>query len=349
MKRILWTHAGIALIILGGALACGSGHDTQPAKDSLPPLDVKVHRVRTLPVTGGFETSGVIEAREASDLSTKIAGRILKINVKEGQAVRHGQILAEVDAGDIKARKTRAEADLLEREAQYRRLEKLLPDGAATQRELDMARAAYESARAMKDEAENLLNYKNIRAPYDGILTRRYVDTGATVGPGQRVLRIETRDSVVIRVPVSEQKISFLEAGQTVEIYVTALDMSYPAVVGDVIPSSVLNGSFDVKIELENAGGDLLPGMSVRAAFSLNARTRDILLIPVSALRIYEALDGVLLAEEGVARFQLVKVRPGGEGWLEVLSGLEAGDEIILEAPPELRDGRRIRVLRDLP
>ncbi|UCF80366.1 MAG: efflux RND transporter periplasmic adaptor subunit [Acidobacteriota bacterium] len=324
-------------------LPLGCGGEAERREEAAAPITVRTRGIDVSKAAATFEAIGTIEAKDSAALGTKIMGRVTRIHASEGQSVKKGQVLVEIDAGDVAAKRAQAEAVLKERESQYQRIQRLFSEGAATRRELDMAEAAYESAKASKEEVDNILRYKDVHAPFDGVVTKKLTDEGVVVGPGQHLLTVENLDEVTARVSVPENRISGIEKDDRTDVSVEAVERIFETAVSEIVPSANGGGRmYDVKIEIPNEDGVLKPGMTARARFDLPEGSAHSLIIPQEAVVSYEALDGVFVVQDGRARFQLVRVGKSEGGEVEILSGLEQGDVIVTGGMEGLKDGQPV-------
>jgi RND family efflux transporter MFP subunit len=374
------TLAGLALV--GMAVpACSGGKAAVPA-EAAAPVAVTVATVGMADVAETFEAGGVVEARTTATLTARIVAPIRDVLVSPGERVRSGQVLIVLDDRDLAAQARRARAAgvsaaqaveaaesdrqaagaaLALARATHARLAGLHVKRSATAQELDdatgalraaearadaaaaharAAAAGADAARAASEAAETIETYSRLRAPFDGVVTEKMVEPGNMAAPGAALLRIEDVRDFRLAVRVDESRIGRLDHGSTVPV---ALDTS-----GDGGPRTVRGTvselsravdadrrAFLVKISLPGADG-LRSGMFGRARFT--AGPRRALTVPASAVTRRGQLTSVFVVDQGVARLRLVSVSGS-----EVLAGLSEGEAVILNAPPAITDGRRVR------
>ena len=339
--------------------ACGRPA-TAPSPETVQ-APLVIARRTSLPVF--HSVAGTVRSQTASTLAANVVGTVVRVAVAEGDRVRAGDVLVEIDAREPRAQAERARAgrDELERaieaaaasaqlaETTYRRFEALRERGSASQQEYDEALARHTAAqaevarltasragaRASVTQADAVLGYSSLRAPIAGIVTARFVDPGAQAAPGVPLVAIEeertTRVDATVPegIPVTAGARAFVEAGdQRLEARVVRVQPSV-----DSIARSAL-----VKLELARP---LRSGTYVRVSFPVGERTAVV--IPATALVRRGQLTSVFfIGNDNVARMRLVTVGATNGADVEVLSGLDPGESIV-SAPARVRDGVIVR------
>ncbi len=333
--RNLIPVAGVVLAALALG-ACGGDAAPLPAERAAP-SGTAVAVTDTL-VTDAFEAAGTAEPVRSATLSTKLMGSVTAVPVHEGDRVASGQPLVRLDARDLDARRAQVEAGLAEASAvhadatvQVGRIRALYADSAATKAQLDQAEtglaratAAVASANAMAAELAATASYADVRAPFAGVVTRRFVDPGAFAAPGAPLVTVE--DASVLRVVVSAapDAVRGLEPGAMVSA--TIGDSNVRATVEGVVPSGA--NLYTVNALVPNGGGRFLSGSS--ATLALPRGTRRAILVPDGAVVRQGDLAGVRTVSAGEPTLRWVKLGRAMNGSVEVLSGLAAGDTVLV-------------------
>jgi RND family efflux transporter MFP subunit len=328
--------------------------------------------VRTIQVfSGGSDRvrtfSGTARAGQESRLSFRVAGTVELLDVKLGDRVRAGQVLARLDPEDYRLRVEDAEASLARiraevrnAEANYARIRDLYENNNASLNDLDASRAGYESATAALEsgqkkleQARLQLSYTKLEAPTAGAISQVPVEVNENVQPGQTVavLTAEARPEVEIGMP--EVFIARVKEGQTVEVTFDALgNRDFDATVTEVgVASTGLATTFPVKVRLDRDEPEVLPGMAAEVHFRFEAGDRRER-IEVPAFAVGEDRNGryVFVVEpsgEGVGRAVRREVTVGGltaDGGLEILHGLSDGERVITAGVSRIQDGRQVRL-----
>ena len=251
-----------------------------------------------------------------------------------------------------------ADAGLTLARASYDRIAALHARRSATAQELDNATAALraaearsagassaalaataqlESARGASDAAATTAGFTLIKAPFDGVVTQKFVDPGNMASPGTPLLRVEDTRGFRLEVRIDESRIPFVKTGMPVRVTSDLVPKPIRGTVEEIARAADVDArAFLVKIALE-ADSDVRSGAFGRAEF--NAGTRKGLRLPSHALIKRGQLTSVFVVDNGVARLRLVNV--SGE---EVLAGLSEGEKVVVAPPASLADGHRVSV-----
>lgn len=338
--------------ILLGACA-GDKHDTAK-KDNA----VKVTLANAGTQENHFiQVSGQIEASETAQISTRVMGFINQINVKVGDKVEKGKLLATISNGDILAKRAQAiamvseaEAALVDAKKDFERFTDLYKQQSASEKELENATLHYnsvkakaEAAKQMQNEAEAMLKYTNLTAPFAGVITQKYMDVGSIANPGMPILVIEQNDKYQVRASVSEKDIAQLNAGSTVGVVVKATGKKLNGTLAEVSPSSAASGGqYLIKVNIpqkENSG--LYAGMYVNVKIPVSANQQvSATLVPVSAIVHMDQLTGLYtVSESQTALLRWVRLGRTQGDQVEVLSGLRDDESFILASESKLYNG----------
>ncbi len=308
--------------------------------DAAGSLQTAPARYEIAPIERVFD--GTVEALHQATVSAQTGGRIAELNYDVDDFVEAGSVLvrftdveqstalrqAQAQLAEARARKTEAEEE-------YKRAENLQERGLGSQRDLDRALASRESAIARVASAESAveaaqqqLDYTTIKAPYSGIVTKRFVERGETVRPGQPLfsgLSLE-KLRVVVDLPqtvAAEVRKNPKAAVITAEGRVETADITlFPT-------ADPVTNTFRVRLDLPDGQFGLYPGMFVKAVFAIGNAER--LLIPTKAVLHRSEVTAVyVVGETGVRLRQVRTGQQFGEG-IEILSGLVAGEDVALD------------------
>lgn len=358
----------LSLLVIAVLLAagCGGGKEQGGGGTAGESVAVKVIRVETQTAEEPVQYSATVKPAEEANISGKVMARVERVRVSEGDAVRAGQLLVELQGEDVRARLAQANAGVAEANALFEnakknleRFEALFSGKAATQKELDDVRVAYESAsarlqaaRQIKREVEEVLQDIEIVAPFDGVVTKTYVDPGDMTTPGRPVVTIENARRLEIAASVPESQIEHLSVGMPVRVLIPAgagarsSDEFITGSIDQIVPSAdPASHQFEVKVFIENPGGSVRSGMFARLVVSRSLVDR--LMVPSVAMVRRGQLEGLFVVEEdGRARLRWVRTgRVVGEN-VEVLAGIDPGETVVIESVSRLKDGQRVEVAR---
>lgn len=323
-------------------IACHTESHLPPA-ESLPAARVETMVVKTEALNASEAVAGTVRARLQSTLEAKLPGRIRAIRVKVGDDVKRGQIVAELEAREVEARLRQAEAVLAQAKADLDRYTALYNQKASTRQELESVRTRHAVAVASVNEAKSMLAEATVRAPFDGVITQDLADVGDLATPGRPILAIEAPGALRLEVAVSEALVGFVEVGQSVPVQLgEAIEVT--GTVGEVAPSADPNSrTFLVKIDLPEREG-IRTGQFGRAL--LPTRQAEILRLPVEAVVRRGQLEIVFVVEDLKARLRLVKTGKRFGDRVEVVSGLNSGETVVIEGATSLLDGQPVEVAR---
>jgi multidrug efflux system membrane fusion protein len=353
MKKNLtaWTTLAAA----GLLAACSSKEKPRPLG---PTVSVETTLAARTSLPSPEDYVGNIRSRQAVRISTKMMGRVQRIFVQEGQAVRKGEPLVEVDASEARSAQAQAQAgldaaDVAVRNAErdYGRFQALYAEKAVTKHQLEQVEMGLAQARAQREQAaanlqmaRTLLTYGEILAPDRGIITKKWMDEGNLAYPGAPILTLENPEDLEISVDVPEERARLLAAGQKAAVTVDSLGRTFEVAVSAVVGAAdPLSRTSTVKLGLPK-DESLRPGQFAHVRFERFAL--EALAVPASALVTEGQMDGVYVAEGGIARLRWIQTGQRARSFVQVLSGLEAGDRVIDPVPAGLTDGAPIEVAR---
>lgn len=312
-----------------------------------PPAEVPEVTVVHPRVTGGTTSfPATVRAVDRAELATRTSGTVIRAPVDVGSRVARGDIVLVLDDAGVNARIRRADAELERARGVLARIEPLNEDGAATDQELDDARAAFEMAEAGLAEARAQRAYTVLRAPFPGIVTARAVDPGDLARPGQPVLELAGSGGLEVSADLPASREGRVVVGDTLMLVRPETGTRIPVVVARVSPTlEAATRRFRVEAPLPaDAPEDgLVSGAYVR--LELDEPDRPTLWIPEGAIVRRGQLTGVFAVEGDTARLHWI--RPGARSVdvVEVLAGLTPDDTVVLDPPAGLDDGAAVRVV----
>ena len=333
-------NAARAALLLGtvSLAACG-GEAAEAAPDTTPAAPASI-AVRDTLLTTVVDAAGTAEPFEQATLSTRLMGSVQQVLVHEGDAVAAGVLLVKIDARDIEARRAQASAQLEQAEAAHReallmaqRIRALYADSAAPRAQLDAveaglarADAAVSQARAGGTEVDAVGAYAEVRSPFAGIVTRRFVDPGAFAAPGAPLVTVENGGRLRVTVSAGPETVRGLRRGMALDVAIEG----QPArgTVEGIVPSGS-GATYTVNAIVENPGRRFLPHSAATLAIPAGG-ARRVVVVPASAVTRDGDLTGVRLVQDGRSELRWVRLGRQVGPDVEVLSGLAAGDRIVL-------------------
>ncbi len=330
-----------AVLVLGLAWsACDRG---EPGR--IPPpggaADVTTVAAADGPSMAAYPAT-VVSTDEAS-LATRTSGTVRRVRVDVGSSVKAGDTLVVLDGGDVEARIQSAEAAATRASRYYDRIASLAKDGAATQQELDDARAGMNMARAGLSEARAQSGYVVLRAPFAGVVAARDVDPGDLAVPGRPILRLVRPGSLKVVADLPGEVRSDLSPGIPVTFVDPATGRSVAGHLTRISPA-LEPTSRRVRAEARpDAGaraGLPAPGSFVR--LELERPGRSTLWIPADAIVRRGQLQGAFVVEGDTLRLHWLRTGETRDSAVEVLSGLVVGTPVVRHPAPALEDGQPV-------
>lgn len=356
MTRQVRRVFGALLCALVGTwvVACG---DPQPYPPRSPvEHDLPTFQLSTTKLDENYETVGTIVSDERVEISSRLAAYVGAIRVREGERIRRGQVLVQLDARDQEAAVQQAQAQRAASAAALQETERTLADTQtlfaggvvtnAARRKAQLARdTAEQSLRAQNaavSAAQAQLRYTEIVSPVDGVVTTRSARVGDLVTPGLPLLVVESDTALLFETAVAESQVKNISVGDHAQVSIDATGRSFGATVLRVVPSGdAVTRRFTVKLQLDDAAG-LSPGLFGRSRFKVGES--DGLRVPDAVLAQRGGLTGVfVVAEGGGLNFRWVRTGRHEDGQTEITAGLKAGETVLAQVPDDVRDGDRMK------
>ena len=319
--------------------------------------NISVFAVQQASVPDLLEAVGTVHAAQTSNLASQMMGNIVEVRVHEGDRMQRGQVLAVIDesqpragveratAADLAAQQQliAADSDLALAESTLKRYQTLYEKKSVSPQEFDevkarrqaalarrdMAKAGQAQAHAALSQAHTSLEYTQIRAPFDGVVTEKKADSGALASPGMPIFTVEDVRRYRLETTVNESDLRYVRTGEQIPVVIDALDNAgLKGKVVQIVPAAdPATRTFLVKIELPT-DTRLRSGLFGRAQFSRGPR--QALLIPRSAVVERGQLQGVFVLDQNkVASLRYITLgKPSGVE-VEVLAGLQNGERLV--------------------
>ena len=353
---MLTTHRTLLALLATATLVatgCGSRNDsnaddTTPDKEETLPVPVEVATIRNGDITAVYSGTASLEADGEATAMAKVGGELLRLLVNEGDQVEAGQVLALVDDARLRLEVQRSKANLEKAEQEYRRnvelhQKGLLPAGTfeGLKYDLDALKAQYALA-ALE------LSHTKVKAPISGIISARLVKVGNTIAANTPVFRITDLDPLLAYIYVPERDYQKLAADQPVTLSVDALPGEvFGGRIQTIAPVIDPNtGTFKVTVEINDRSGALKPGMFGRVNVVYDTRS-GVPLVPRVALLDSDSETSVFVvrADEDAVERKTVAIGYSSGGNVEVLSGLAAGDRVVVIGQAGLKENSKVQII----
>jgi membrane fusion protein, multidrug efflux system len=337
----------VGLLVLAG-VGCDRAKPPASARGSAgAPRRVAAVAVRTVGPEG--ETvPATVRARQRATLTARVAGSVLALPFREGDAVPAGAVVARVEGRALRAALAAAEADREAAEADRVRAATLLSRGAATPRETEQANARAAAARAGAEAAREALGYAELRAPFAGRVAARPANVGDVVMPGAPLVEIDGEGGLEVVAAVAEDLVARLSPGERLAVDIDGQSSPIEATVRAVAPSGdAVTHRVQVRADIPRTAGvrsgmfarlRLAPAPAAKGAATAEAR----LVVPASALVRRGGLSGVFVVSDGRVRLRWLAVGEPEAGTVEVRAGLRDGERVVTD-PSGLVDGAAVQ------
>lgn len=333
--------AAVAALLFG--VACNQ-HEPAPAqqREPRPAAVVQVARISSEGLQGTEEVVGTVRAKLRATLEAKVSGRIAQLDVSLGDAVEKGQLIAVLEVAEMQAKLAQADAVLAQAKTEHERMVSLLEKGAATRQSYDDAATRYEVAQASVREVRSVLDYARVTAPFAGVVTHKLVEVGDLATPGRPLVELAEPTALRFEAAVPETLSRFVGVGASVQVAVAALEQPIEATVAEVAPSIDPN-SRTLLIKLDLPRNDQLRAGQFGRALVPTGRTQ-VLQLPQKAVVLRGQMELVFVVVEGTARMRLVKTGKHVGDRVEVVAGVEPGEQVVVRGAAQLVDGQAVQV-----
>ena len=306
------------------------------------PVPVSILVVQERQFSDEVSALGTLRAWESVDISASVSQIVTRVNFEDGQTVKQGKVLALLKQDAEQASLRELQASLKDSQREVRRLENLARQNQVAQTDLDKARTLEAVIRHKIEEVQSRIADRTIVAPFDGVLGLRQVSIGALVTPGQQLTTLDDLSKMRLQFNVPSTLLGFLQAGQKIEARTPAFRQSFPGRVS-ALDSRVdpVARAITVRAVLDNPDQVLRAGLLMEVRIKGGQRTA--LLVPEESLESRSVVHYVWRLDGDLARRTEVEIGGRSPGWVEVLSGLQAGDIVVRDGVGRL-SGNQSRV-----
>lgn len=353
---------------IGGVLVClllvivlSNRFKPNVIKEEVPIVSTKI--VGSQERQQSYNYSGEVCGRYESQLSFQVNGKIIKRNVELGSVVKAGDILMQIDAKDIQqaanvseARMNSTQSELTLAKENLERYRRLCEQGAVSKADFDRYQNSYNTAvAAVRGNAAqyaqdvNKLEYSNLYAGSEGIITDINVEAGQVVNAGQKVITLVKDGEREVEINVPENRLDEIRKAKEIKVSFWALpNVVIDGKVREIAPMAErVSRTYKVRISLINPTDELKLGMTSTVMVKINGRQQMSILVPLSALYQTGEVPGVWAVRGGVANLISVKIGVLSDTQVEVLEGLKEGELIVTNGVHKLREGQKVRIAGD--
>jgi membrane fusion protein, multidrug efflux system len=359
VKRLMLAGALLAALTVVNACSREAGGDPPASQRGAPggtggaggsrgggrpaaPVDVAVAERRR--VEDAITGTGQIEPLQSIELRPEVEGRIVDILFREGSRTAAGAALFKVDDAELRVQVARATAERDLAQQELTRTRQLIQSSGATQSDLERAEAQMRGTQAALELLELRLQRTTVRAPFEGVLGARMVSLGDYVNSQTRLVSLQTWNPQRATLTVPERYAERLRLGQRISFTVAALrNRTFTGTVDFVDPVVRLPGrTILVKAVVPNARGELQAGMFVEGRLVVSVRENAVV-VPEDAILPVQGASFVWVVADGKASRRAVETGVRTPGFVEITSGVEAGEHVVVGGLERLSEGMSVR------
>ena len=297
--------------------------------------------------------AGLATPDDAVNLAFKLPGQVLDVPVAQGESVKKGALLAELDPRDIELQVSADRSAFEEARSQMQRMQRLLEHEAVSRQEFESAQTRYAQVKSAYENSLGLLKETKLRAPFASVVERKFVDNYERVQAGQSIVRVVNPVTTKVQFTMPESGLSLLSLPSTrfeVE-FDNYRGVRFPAVLKDYAKTSSDASGFPVSLRLTDVDTgrySISPGMSCMVTMQSADPVTDAVSLPVSA--VYAPAEGgtyvwVVIGGDRVERRAVTLGELYGRDRVVVDSGVEPGERVVTAGVYQLRQGERVRIL----
>jgi membrane fusion protein (multidrug efflux system) len=358
--RSVGSALAIVVAMAVSTVACGGGQAQPPAARSegrrpgngpgggrpeLPTMAVAVSPAELGSIATYYRATASLDPDKRADVLARVAGVIEQIVAEEGDVVAEGEVLLVIEDDEYRHRTTMARVDLEKQQARFARAQKIFAQGLSSAEDFDAIRTDTASAEAALELAELELGYTQVRAPFAGHVVRRFADQGQTVANGTQLFALADMHRLLARVYIPAREFRSIRPDQPVQLVVSStgdrltgrIDLVNPL----VDPES---GTIKVTIEVTEYPPTTRPGDFVEVSIVTDS-SDDSLLVPRTAVVTERGQRSVYIVDGDTAHQRSVEIGFEDDDNAEILSGIEAGELVVIQGQRALRDGQPVSVL----
>ncbi len=348
----------ITVILTGLFLSAGCGPGQMEEED--PPVRVSVEIIEPADISSIAYASARVEGLEEALIYALTPGKVEEVLVSEGDSVTAGQRLVKLNTDQQASAGTAsavagisaAQANLDNASSNYRRMQSLLDAGAISEQQLEGSLAAMQAAQAQLSQAQAgyaqaRTNRENswITAPFDGEIGRIWAREGNS-SAGTPLVSISNNSAIVARILLPEENLLDLESGLPAYISVSSLDNeAFPGMVTSTSSTvDQVSGLVPVEVRFDETGGRLRPGMAGRVAVLTETFENSIVVLESSLRRTHSGFQAAVI-ENGKAVIRDIEVGIYSDGLVQITTGLDFGDSLVVAGQTMLQDGSIVEVV----
>ncbi|WP_343705228.1 efflux RND transporter periplasmic adaptor subunit [Flavobacterium sp.] len=355
MKKIIITVVIIIVAFFGVSYILNKNKAENEAKTAIvaeknAAVSVKVATVKTEDVNLAFTANGNFVPIQELTFSAEKSGKVISVLVKEGDYVKVGQTLLTVRGDVINVNAQAAEAAYQNAKSDYVRYENAFKTGGVTKQQLDQAKLALTNAQSNYTQAKINVGDTRVKAPINGYINKKYIEPGSILAgmPATALFDIVNVSKLKLNVTVNETQVASLKLGSTVNITASVYpDKTFSGKITFIAAKADASLNFPVEIEItNNASNDLKAGMYGTATFGSTNQKQNLKVVPRNAFVGSVSSNEIFVVENGVAKLRKVVAGRILGDKVEIISGLNDGETVIVTGQINLQDGNTVEIIK---
>ncbi len=329
-------------------VGCSNANSQPPEEEEeeVPAVPVEAAVATRGNISAFFTGTASLEAEAEANVATKASGVVTKIFVEEGNYVREGQALAKLDGERLALELARTEVTLNKLKREYERNEELYKKQLISVEEYERVKSDFDAQQAAFNLAKLELDYTTVRAPISGIISQRFIKVGNTLQMNEPTFMISDFDPLLAIMHAPERELGKLKVNQEAQLLVDALSGTvFGGKIKRISPIvDATTGTFKVTIEVQDESHVLKPGMFGRVQIVYDTHDAT-LLVPKEAVIEEDSEVSLYVIEDNQAFRKMVDRGYIDDRYVEILTGIEEGTQIITAGQGSLRDSARVEVI----
>lgn len=324
-----------------------------------PPAAISTYTARQDNWALSLEAVGTVNAVNGVDVTTQVGGEVQSIEFKSGDKVKKGEVLVVLESASSKAQLNALQATAHLTDQQFDRYQRLYKQGSISKSELDSRRAERDQAVAQAQAQREQINYKTVRAPFDGVLGIRKVDLGQYLQPGTPVVSLAQLNPIYVDFALPEQDLGKVKDGLKARVTLDAYpDQTFEGAITAIEPGvEQSTRNFTAQATFQNDDHKLRPGMFAHVAVQL-PQSADVVVVPRTAISYAPYGNTIYVVEDGekdkdgktqkIVKKRFVKLGTQRGDLIAVTEGVKAGEVVATSGLLKLRNNAQVRIQNDV-
>lgn len=327
------------------ATGCQSNSEIEMETNNSVNVKIKEMKMKDKKIRNIY--SGTVEEVHGTVLSFSVPGTLKKLYISEGEFVKKGEAIAELDDTSLRNAYEAAEATFIQAKDAYERVKQLYDSKSASEIQWMDIQTKLKQAESAKEIAHKSLKDCILYAPFDGYISKKNVEEGQNIMPGMPVIKLVTINEVKVKITVPEDEITFIKKGQLAKVFsIPGDDRIYEGKVMEKgIEGNPLSHSYEVKIRVDNPQKELLPGMIYNVQLIDTGNSKSFIL-PMSAISLSE--DNRLFVwtvDNGVATKRYIRAKEVIDEGI-CFEGLKENDLVIIEGQQKVGENTKVNIIK---